>query len=154
MLVMAHEMTKRSQEALSGTANESTSRVSSYRKAKQQETERKNDSDTTKPCHGCGSKDHGASFQDPKEKCPAWGKTTCPCKGPNHFKRACRRKGVPVNQADGTTQDRICGESSMAQSGEGSTEEREKITCQSTSSRTKRRPGGGCTRTMWTKTSR
>ena len=79
---------------MSSTAGEAN-KLSSYRKNKLAKNADKNaEGKPDVACHGCGSKDHGSTFADRKEKCPAWGKTSCPCKGPNHFKRVCRKGGV------------------------------------------------------------
>ena len=95
-LVTAHEMAKRSQASLS--TPESASKVSQYKRDKRAKIGDKDKKE--EGCHGCGSNEHGASYNDRKEKCPAWGKVSCPCNAPNHFKRTCRKKGIPAAAVD------------------------------------------------------
>ena len=101
-LVTAHEMAKRSQASLS--TPESASKISQYKRDKRATKNGEKVQDKKEEgCHGCGSSEHGANFTDRKEKCPAWGKVSCPCNAPNHFKRVCRKKGVPA--AEVTTEE-------------------------------------------------
>ena len=82
--VAAKENARSSHDALTGasaTASINT-RQSQYQRQKKNTSSasRTGDSDFRKPgvgdthCHGCGSRDHGRTFQDRKARCPIWGK--------------------------------------------------------------------------------
>lgn len=97
-ITMAHEMAKRSQKLLA--LPESAGKLSAYKQNKRLKNVEKGSEKKESGCHGCGNEDHGDSYADRKEKCPAWGKISCPCNTPNHFKRVCRKKGVPASAID------------------------------------------------------
>ena len=51
-------------------------------------------------CHGCGSADHGFTFQDRKARCPIWGKRCARCNGFSHLPEVAGCK--PRTQAPAT----------------------------------------------------
>ena len=95
----AFEAALRDQSQLSSESH--VSRVSEYRKNKNNSYQKSNNSNQKSTnsyqksnsfCNGCGSSEHGVFGKPPHNtNCPAWGKSCFNCKLPNHTATVCRK---------------------------------------------------------------
>ena len=92
----AFETAQRDQIQLQSNNEAIASRVSNYRKQKQQPANK-----NTQPCSGCGSLSHGQPGTNNRATtCPAWGKTCNYCNRSNHFSTVCRQRSTSADTAN------------------------------------------------------
>ena len=108
--VAARERARSSHDALVGASASASinTRQSLYQRQKRTRSSelsatpkdsRKSSTKDTR-CHGCGSADHGHTFQDWKARCPIWGKRCARCNGFSHLPEVAGCK--PRNRAPAT----------------------------------------------------